>query len=77
MSDTARHPSTQHLLDLFEYEHLPEPLQAVSMPFSTLAHALADQLGDGVEMTVGLRKLLEAKDCMVRQAVLDRSAPDA
>ncbi|AWY05462.1 hypothetical protein PBI_MORRISSEY_20 [Gordonia phage Morrissey] len=77
MSDTARHPSTQHLLDLFEYEHLPEPLQAVSMPFSTLAHALADQLGDGVEMTVGLRKLLESKDAMVRHAVIQRRARGA
>lgn len=70
--NTARHPSTAHLLGLFEYEHLPEPLQAVSMPFSALAHSLADQLGDGPELTVGLRKLLESKDCMVRHAVLRR-----
>lgn len=72
MPNTARHPSTDHLLGLFEYEHLPEHLQAVSLPFHALAHSLADELGDGPEMTVGLRKLLESKDCLVRHAVIRR-----
>jgi hypothetical protein len=32
---------------------------------------MVDHLPDGPELTVGLRKLLEAKDCFVR-AALDR-----
>jgi hypothetical protein len=32
---------------------------------------LTDILSDGDELTAGLRKLVEAKDCMVRQALTD------
>lgn len=77
----SQHPATAHLLDLFEYKHLPEHLQDVSRPLNTVAHSMADNLGSGPELTAGLRKLLEAKDCFVRQAVIDaraietRSAP--
>lgn len=67
-----RHPGTEHLLSLFEYEHLPSHLQAVSRPFSELAHEAADHLDDGPELSAGLRKLVEAKDCFVRQAVIDQ-----
>ena len=66
---TDRHPSTEHILSLFRYEHLPEHLQQISKPFSDLAHAMADSLGDGPELTVGLRKLLESKDAAVRSAL--------
>ncbi|WP_052062103.1 phage major capsid protein [Rhodococcoides fascians] len=75
------HPATQHLLDLFEHAHLPAHLQAVSAPLSVLAYQMANTVGSGAELTTGLRKLLEAKDCFVRQAVIDarsietRSAP--
>lgn len=31
-------------------------------------------LSDGPELTAGLRKLLEAKDCFVRQAIKDQEA---
>lgn len=67
-----KHPATEHILSLFRYEHLPQHLQEVSKPFSDLAHVMADKLGDGPELTVGLRKLLEAKDAIVRHAVLQR-----
>jgi len=67
---TDRHPGTVHILSLFAYEHLPEHLQAVSKPFHDLAVSTADSLGDGPELTVGLRKLLEAKDAIVRHAAL-------
>ncbi|OZC50532.1 hypothetical protein [Rhodococcoides fascians] len=70
-----RHPSTQHLLDLFAYEHLPEHLQGLPARLSRMAHITADTLGDGPELTTGLRKLLEAKDCFVRQAVIDNRPP--
>ena len=36
-----------------------------------LAEAMVNALPDGPELTAGLRKLLEAKDCFVR-AALDR-----
>lgn len=62
------HPSTEAILRYFEYAHLPEHLQAVASPFCMLARDMAGQL-EGPELTAGLRKLLEAKDCMVRAAL--------
>lgn len=64
-----RHPGTVHVARYFAYSHLPEKLQAVSEPFSDLAARMIRALPDGPELTVGLRKLLEAKDCMVRAAL--------
>ena len=64
-----RHPATTGLLQWFAYDHLPEHLQAVSKPFGELANLMADHLPDGPELFAGLRKLLEAKDCMVRAAL--------
>ena len=74
---SKRHPGTQHLLELFAYEHLPEHLKDVSRQSSSLAVQMIEQLADGPELTAGLRKLLEAKDCFVRQAVIDRRRRDA
>jgi hypothetical protein len=62
------HPSTQSILRFFEYGHLPPHLQEISKPFCDLAHDMAGRF-DGAELTTGLRKLLEAKDCMVRAAL--------
>jgi hypothetical protein len=50
----------------FAYEHLPVHLQEVSKPIGDLARQLDEQLSDGAEKSAGLRKLLEAKDCLVR-----------
>ena len=60
------HPSTQHLLQFFSYQHLPEHLQAVSKPLGEVAAKMAEELPNNPETTAGLRKLLEAKDCFVR-----------
>lgn len=57
---------TEHVLQFFAYEHLPEHLQRISKPCADLAHEMADTLPPGPETTVGLRKLLEAKDAFVR-----------
>lgn len=65
----TRHPSTTGLLRFFEYEHLPTHLQATSRRCYQLAHAMVEDLPDGPELTTGLRKLLEAKDCFVRAAL--------
>lgn len=65
----ARHPATRQLARWFTYTHLPEHLQAVSRPCALLAGQMIASLPDGVELSAGLRKLLEAKDCFVRQAL--------
>jgi len=67
----GRHPATVGVAKYFTYQHLPEHLQAISGPCANLATVMVGQLSDGPELTVGLRKLLEAKDCFVRQAVED------
>jgi hypothetical protein len=69
-----RHPGTVHLLSLFEYDHLPPHLQAISRPVHDLAHSMVERLEDGPELTTGLRHLLDGKDCLVRQAVIDTKA---
>jgi hypothetical protein len=53
----------------FEFAHLPEKLQEVSIPCAELAHEMEDKLPDGAEKSAGMRKLLEAKDCFVRAAL--------
>lgn len=50
----------------FDYEHLPEHLQEISKPIGELARNMNDALPNGAEKSAGLRKLLEAKDCLVR-----------
>lgn len=60
------HPSITGLLRWFEYEHLPEHLQTTSRKFHALAHGLVDEIMPNAELTVALRKLLEAKDAAVR-----------
>jgi len=57
------------LLSYFTFGHLPARLQAVSSPCHDLAFTIADTLPDSPELTAGLRKLLEAKDCFVRAAL--------
>jgi hypothetical protein len=64
---TREKPS--HILRYFAYKHLPTHLQAVSASFYALADELDAALPDCAEKSAGLRKLLEAKDCMVRAAL--------
>lgn len=54
------------IMKYFEYDHLPERLQMVSKPIGELAEEMDYLLPDGPEKSAGLRKLLEAKDCLVR-----------
>lgn len=69
MNLIGRHPSTVQIARHFEYEHLPPRLQEISKPCHDLAEQLIGALPDGPELTAGLRKLVEAKDCFVRAAV--------
>ncbi len=57
------------IMQYFSYTHLPDKLQSVSKPIFELARQLDNSLNDGPEKSTGLRKLLEAKDCFVRQAL--------
>ena len=57
------------MLQFFSYEHLPEQLQRVSKPFHFMAHELVEMCPSNPERTAGLRKLLEAKDCIVRSII--------
>lgn len=54
------------IMKYFAYEHLPAHLQEVSKPIGDLARQMDESLPDGAEKSVGLRKLLEAKDALVR-----------
>ena len=72
-----------HLVDLFNCDHLPFDSQEVVRPFKELASHIYRRIlpanepddmesGDPLhqfEAVAGLRKLLEAKDCIVRAHV--------
>lgn len=67
----ARHPAVEDLMKFFSYSHLSEEKQAVSKIFYEAAVNLVNTLPeDNAELTVALRKLLEAKDCAVRSWML-------
>lgn len=57
------------IMKYFEYSHLPEHLQAVSKPICETAKQMNKTLEPSAEKTAGLRKLLEAKDCLVRASL--------
>jgi|GEM_PF-679107 len=61
------------IMKYFEFAHLPPHLQEVSRPIGELAQQMNESLPDSPEKSAGLRKLLEAKDCLVR-AALDKPA---
>lgn len=57
------------IMEYFKYDHLPENLKQVSRPFGHLAKRIDDTIPNCVEKNAGLRKLLEAKDCIVRASL--------
>jgi hypothetical protein len=66
------HPAVAGVLRFFEFEHLPKGrIQGMARLFHDVAHTLARGLEPDPELTVALRKLLEAKDAAVRCAVLE------
>ena len=62
-------PQAEHILQFFEYSHLPKHLQEVSRPFGELARYTLMTLPKNPERSVALRKLLEAKDAAVRAVI--------
>lgn len=65
------HPAVEVVHRFFAYDHLPAgKLRNVSSKFGELADEIAhDPDLQGPELTVALRKLLEAKDAAVRSAL--------
>lgn len=67
---------TKQLLRWFNYDHLPtgQPRE-ISSKVSDLAKQIVEAIpDDSAELSAGLRKLLEAKDCFVRAAILGERA---
>lgn len=62
---TDRHPSVAHFREFFDSD------DEVSRSFDVLARELLSTLNDGQELSACLRKLLEAKECAVRQVLID------
>lgn len=62
-----RHASTVQLLRWLEpNRHLPVQGLVVANQVALVADRLVESCPDGPELSTGLRKLLEAKDCFVR-----------
>lgn len=74
MDLSGRHPSVAHFGPLFTFAHLPAHLRATSKACHDLAEQMTSTLPDGPELSAGLRKLLEAKDCFVRAALVPPTA---
>lgn len=64
-----RHPATQQIGRWFDYDHLTGSTRETSAACAALAERMILTLDDGPQLTTGLRKLLEAKDCFVRAAI--------
>jgi hypothetical protein len=69
----SRHPSTRALAVFFTKVPVGVPtahrLDDIRNACADLAASMIEDLPDGPELTAGLRKLLEAKDCFVRAAL--------
>lgn len=67
----SRHPRTEHLIKMLNPNpNLPEPAFTMAALTADLRDSvLALAPADGPELTAGLRKLLEAKDCFVRHII--------
>jgi len=71
-----RHPSIKAISRYFDFDHLNEPMRGISESCADLAQEMIDTIHDDPELTVGLRKLLEAKDCFVRAVLpVDEEVP--
>ena len=67
--DHTTYTITNPIMKFFAYDHLPEKLQKISKPIGKFAKVMDNILPESPEKAVGLRKLLEAKDCFIRSAI--------
>lgn len=70
---SARHPSTQEKMRwLTPNPSLPDGAPSiVSAMCFDFGAALVEKLGDGPQLTIGLQRVIDAKDALVRQAIAD------
>lgn len=72
MPYSDRHHATQHLMEMLEPNpNLPKSLRDISEAVFNTANGMLTALHDGPELSAGLRHLLDAKDCFVRQGLVD------
>ena len=57
----------------FTFEHLPADLQEISKPCCELALKVYDEIPDCDEREAALRFIMQAKDCLVRAKLENRS----
>lgn len=70
MDENKRHPSTEHMMRVLKPNpNLSGMQRAIADAHWGLACNLVESIKDGPELTAGLRKLLEAKDCFVRASL--------
>lgn len=75
---SAVHPAAAQVLRWFDGSHLPSHLVIVVSNCRDLAVDMVETFPHGgPELTAGLRHLLEAKDCFVRAATVQREASEA
>jgi hypothetical protein len=67
--NSTNSPPPEHIMQFFEFKHLPPALALVSSEFHAVAHRMEQMLPRNPERTVALRKLLEAKDAAVRALI--------
>lgn len=65
----GRHDAVRRQRRLFQFDHLPEHLQAISRPYAGLAAALLRVLPDSPELTNALHRLWESKNLAVVAAI--------
>lgn len=68
MDGKPLHPAVAERLRFFDCDHLPPTLKKIAQPMRDLAWWMAGEL-EGIQLTSGLDRLLEAKDCFVRAAL--------
>lgn len=67
-----RHPSTSHMVDMIAYNpQLNGASKVIASYFWEMTCDLITILDDSPELTAGLRKLLEAKDCLIRASLIE------
>lgn len=78
-SQSRRDPELTELLDFFEYRHLAEFLQPIAGPFGALARDLTARLEGRTrhpgQLAAAVGKLLEARDCAMRAALVCNDGP--
>lgn len=74
-SDVHRLPP-EHILQFFDYRHLDEPERDLAIRLYDLAHTIVGVIPRNPERTVALRKLLEARDSVMRAIVAEDVHPE-